>query len=308
MPAAPVTIRTTFDAFIVAAGEQVAPELRALALASPASMLSGPLSGPAASDALRSLMAAHAGMPFMHALHDSEVVAWFRQNTEGLMPRLLVLPTAGAGRNAGSQPAAAIDGVSGQVRPDLAITDAEWSHIENGDVRAFWLSRLDRLDPIARIGFGLWSSSAREFRERIEHGDPAYWNHRGFVYWESMVRSTVVNLSAGLTSAGFRGNMREERQKILEVGRLVAEYHARFVEEDYQRGYGRVPGLLSAQQVADYHHLAFEAFGIRPDFYGGTPLRRVPDSVEFRIFGFLYCHDCDTAEGYPAAAGAGAVP
>lgn len=61
-----------------------------------------------------------------------------------------------------------------------------------------------------------------------------------------------------------------------------------------------MPSLLSARQIAKYHHKAFADFGIEPDHYGGTWLKSVPDETEFRIYGMLYCHDCDTDTGYPA--------
>lgn len=71
------------------------------------------------------------------------------------------------------------------------------------------------------------------------------------------------------------------------------------MKKDYSKPYGKVPGLLSPRQIADYHHEAFRYFGVSADTYGGTWLKDVPDSVEFRIYGFLYCHDCDSDEGYP---------
>lgn len=51
-------------------------------------------------------------------------------------------------------------------------------------------------------------------------------------------------------------------------------------------------------QIADYHHEAFAEFYMTPDIYGGTFLSRVPDEWEFKLYGDLYCHDCESSEGY----------
>ncbi len=113
-----------------------------------------------------------------------------------------------------------------------------------------------------------------------------------------MARSTIVNLSVGLDKGGFDGTFREKRAKIKEVGVAVAEMHARFVEQDYVNKWGNVPGLLSRKQMARYHHKVFKQFNIPNDFYGGTWLGPVPDAIEFKLYGNLYCHDCDTDTGY----------
>lgn len=113
-----------------------------------------------------------------------------------------------------------------------------------------------------------------------------------------MARSTVVNLAAGLNKGGFHGSFEETRNKIKEVGIRVADFHMLFVRNDFRKRIGDIPGKLSLKQMADYHKEAFKEFNIPGHFYGGTWLDAVPDEIEFKLYGDLYCHDCDTATGY----------
>lgn len=39
---------------------------------------------------------------------------------------------------------------------DLSITPLERSYLSNQDLEKFWFSRLQKKDPIARIGYALW--------------------------------------------------------------------------------------------------------------------------------------------------------
>ncbi|AEG12871.1 hypothetical protein ACRN9V_11840 [Shewanella baltica] len=182
---------------------------------------------------------------------------------------------------------------------DFSITPQERTFVLNGDLEAFWKSRLNKKDPVARIGFALWVTDTVKLKQVIQSGDVKYWNNKGFAYWEFMARSTVVNLATGLERGGFRGTFLQMRAKIKEVGIEVAKQHMIFVQQDFDRGnIGDVKGLLSLKQMADYHHIAFKKFNIPSNFYGGTWLDSVPDDAEFKLYGDLYCHDCDTAAGY----------
>ncbi|WP_425641972.1 hypothetical protein ACPUEK_00985 [Marinomonas gallaica] len=181
---------------------------------------------------------------------------------------------------------------------DLSITAQERSYLANQDLDKFWYSRQQKKDPIARIGYALWCKSADDLKRAINTGDQAYWDRKGFAYWETMARTTVVNLSVGLQKAGFNGTFGEMREEIKKIGLAVANAHAEYVKNDIRNNYGRQPGLLSMAQIADYHHEAFAEFYMTPDIYGGTFLSRVPDEWEFKLYGDLYCHDCDSSEGY----------
>ena len=300
MPSRVVEFRAGANRYLLASANHVAPTLRASSIRNAGGLIAACLSDPIALRALRGLVMADQLLADGSQISDQEVIRRVQEWVQGNLPRYQVFSTADTVL---AGPSVRHDAVPDQVRPDLAITEEERALLREEDLRGFWRSRLDKLDPIARIGFGLWSHSAEEFRAAIETGNPDYWDHKGFAYWESMVRSTVVNLSVGLNRAGFRGNMRQEREMIRQAGVAVALLHADFVGEDHREGYGDVRGLLSVQQIADYHHMAFKRFGIEPQFYGGTWLKSVPDSVEYRVYGHLYCHDCDTNEGYPGPGG-----
>lgn len=181
---------------------------------------------------------------------------------------------------------------------DLSITPQERLNLSNGELSKFWLSQVHKKDPIARIGYALWSPSAEDLKRVVTTGDPKYWGHKPYQYWEIMARTTVVNLAAGLQKGGYEGTFSEMRQQIKLVGIEVAKQHANFVALDIKNGHGNVDGLLSLKQVADYHHFAFSKYNIPSDFYGGTWLSRIPDEAEFKLYGNLYCHDCDTNTGY----------
>ncbi len=181
---------------------------------------------------------------------------------------------------------------------NLSITPQELLHLNSGELSKFWLSRVNKKDPIARIGYTLWSPTAEDLKRVVTTGDPSYWANKPYQYWELMARTTVINLAAGLQKGGFEGTFSEMRQQIKKVGIEVARQHVNFVTMDIKGSYGSVDGLLSLKQVADYHHLAFSKFNIPSHFYGGTWLSRVPGEAEFKLYGDLYCHDCDTGTGY----------
>lgn len=180
----------------------------------------------------------------------------------------------------------------------LAISPQERAYLAQEDLERFWYSRLQKKDPVARIGYAIWVKDVDDLKHAIATGDPVYWNHRGFAYWEFMARSTVVNLAVGLQKGGFRGTIGETRTRIREVGLRVAQWHVRYVDADYDEQIGQVPGLLSLKQMADYHHRAFQQFNIPPSYYGGTWFGAIPENIQFETYGHLYCHDCDSSEGY----------
>ncbi|WP_227519703.1 hypothetical protein [Marinobacter sp. ANT_B65] len=145
-------------------------------------------------------------------------------------------------------------------------------------------------------------SDPEKLRTAIITGDPEYWSYRPFAYWDVMAISTVVNLAVGLEKGGHIGTFAEIRAKIKEIGLAVAQFHALYTRNDYEKKVGQVPGLLSLKQMADYHHVAFEQFNIPPSFYGGTWFGAIPEQLQFDTYGHLYCHDCDSTEVYTGKA------
>lgn len=189
--------------------------------------------------------------------------------------------------------------------PDLNITSRE-QLLANSIVKSdperrrellerFWYNRMLRKDPVTRIGLALWCRDSRKLKRIIASGDKAYWNHRGYGYWWSMGLVTFANVAAGLEQAGFdfKGNTDELVQEIEYIGARIAKRHAQAVTVDHNKKIGKVPGLLSLEQMAKYHHAVFEEEGIPRHYYGGTRNKFIPDEWEFELYGDLYCHDCD---------------
>lgn len=183
--------------------------------------------------------------------------------------------------------------------PYLKITTEERLYLKKAksnsenrqkNLERFWRSRVAKKDPIARIGYPLWCDNPHKIRSVIAYGDRKYWNHRDYRYWRLMADSTIVNLRLGLMEAGFEGN---EVKKIEEIGVKIATQHSRRVNIDYLFNIGNSPGRLSLEQLARYHHAVFEDEGIPSHYYGGTWLRLIPDEWEFKLYGWMYCHDCD---------------
>jgi len=139
-----------------------------------------------------------------------------------------------------------------------AISPEEQRYQASGNLEAFWKSRLDKKDPVARIGYALWVSNTDKLKHAIETGDAKYWNFKGFTYWEFMARSTVVNLAVGLEKCGFRGNFSKTKEQIKKVGKAVAYWHIEYVKKDFDKKIGKIPGKLSLKQMADYHQQAFK--------------------------------------------------
>ena len=189
--------------------------------------------------------------------------------------------------------------------PDLKITSRERilaKRIAQSDperrrelLERFWYNRMLKKDPVARIGLALWCHDSDKLKKIIALGDKAYWNNRNYQYWRSMGLATFVNLAAGLEREGFDfdGNTSELVKKIEYIGAKIAKRHAQAVTVDHNKKIGKVPGLLSLEQMAKYHHAVFEEEGIPRHYYGGTRNKLIPDEWEFELYGDLYCHDCD---------------
>lgn len=98
------------------------------------------------------------------------------------------------------------------MKRSLAISPQEKIALVQEDLEKFWLSRLQKHDPVARIGYALWVSDPNKLKKEIIIGDAKYWNHKPFAYWDAMARSTVVNLAIGLEKGGYVGTFSEQEQ------------------------------------------------------------------------------------------------
>lgn len=90
-----------------------------------------------------------------------------------------------------------------------------------------------------------------------------------------------------------------EEEGYLANANLEAFWFSRLGKQDPVARIGYALWVSDVEKLkAAIHHIAFKKFGIRPDYYGGTWLGSVPDQAEMKAYGDLYCHDCDSAEGY----------
>ena len=174
------------------------------------------------------------------------------------------------------------------------VSHAQSNSERRGELlKRFWYNRVLKQDPVARIGFSLWCMDTDKLKRVVASGDKTYWNNKGYRYWWSMGFSTFINVAAGLEQAGFKGDSQEVMRKIEEIGAKIALRHIEAVQADYRNKTGKIPGLLSLQQMASYHHRVFEIEGIPKHYYGGTRIELIPNDWEFELYGELYCHDCD---------------
>lgn len=67
----------------------------------------------------------------------------------------------------------------------------------------------------------------------------------------------------------------------------LAEAHIRAVSRDTSG----IPGLLSPEQIAEYHHDVFRDYGLPSTAFGGTPHTGAVEEANYtRLF---WCRDCD---------------
>ena len=112
----------------------------------------------------------------------------------------------------------------------LAITDEERGFAEAGDRKAFWASRMERGDPIAKVALGIV-------------------NNESFVGYK-YVGGRLANMFTGLEG---------EALNVLGIDLMVA--HIGAVDFDLNKKIG-IPGLLSPTQAAMYHHEVFSRHGL----------------------------------------------
>jgi hypothetical protein len=64
----------------------------------------------------------------------------------------------------------------------LRISPQEDIALAQKNLEKFWYSRLQKKDPVARIGYAIWVSDPEKLRTAIITGDTKYWNHKPFAY------------------------------------------------------------------------------------------------------------------------------
>lgn len=138
----------------------------------------------------------------------------------------------------------------------LAITDEERGFAEAGDRKAFWTSRMERGDPIAKVALGIV-------------------NNESFVGYK-YVGGRLANMFTGL-----------EGDALNALGVDLMRAHIGAVDFDFNNKIG-IPGLLSPTQAAAYHHEVFSTHGLGSWQFGGTLLNTSPNLMRA-----IWCTGCD---------------
>ena len=141
------------------------------------------------------------------------------------------------------------------------ITGEQESAAMRGDRKTFWTLRKAVGDPIADVALPIL-------------------NNEG-------INGQVAN-----RLTGFSGNP----VRLNELGVRLMQAHINAVKDDYKHCMGNVPGLLSPEQVAIYHHAVFKEFGVGAQWldsdgswlFGGT-LFNLPAS----LYRPIWCRACD---------------
>ena len=207
---------------------------------------------------------------------------------------------------------------------DLRITPTEREHLRGGNVGLFWKERLYK-DPYARVGLAMCGGRpwVTEAIEDADEKDLLYWRptmnilsgtfvalenfpERKFSlppttkqelieYWSWLGERTRERSADFLIlyHPELRDNHQGMGEALSALQRSFAGSHAAAVDKDIAEGQGIVPGLLSLEQAADYHHDVLDVFDLPPNAYGGTPIPIVPDVIELWVAGGLYARDSD---------------
>lgn len=145
---------------------------------------------------------------------------------------------------------------------NLRITPEQEIAAMRADRRTFWRLRKAAGDPIADVAIPILEN-------------------RG-------LNGRVANFLTGLS-----GNP----EKLHELGVALMKAHINATKFDYENCTGNVPGLLSPDQVAEYHHVVFNQFGIGARLwndtngswlFGGTLLNLPPN-----LYRPVWCNACD---------------
>lgn len=144
---------------------------------------------------------------------------------------------------------------------DQRITAEQKAAAIRGDRKTFWTLRKAVGDPIADVALPILNNTGLNGR--------------------------IANRLTGLSDNPLRLN---------ELGVALMKAHVWAVNQDMDNCLGNVPGLLSPEQVAHYHHAVFGSFGIGRQWidssgswlFGGT-LFNLPPS----LYRPVWCRACD---------------
>ena len=135
--------------------------------------------------------------------------------------------------------------------PHAKLTPEQIKLENEGKVKEFWESRLDSGDPIAELALDVL-------------------NDRGF---GAFANERLLNFA----------EQYDIRLTIEEVNVRVMRKHAEITKVDKD-------GLLTAVNIARYHHEVFAEYGLPPETFGGTPVTGLPGEAAFT--GWIWCREC----------------
>jgi RHS repeat-associated protein len=156
----------------------------------------------------------------------------------------------------------------------LEITKDQRDYLNKGDYISFWQSRnLYSHDPVAKTALSGWAPQLLN--------KPTMWQKTSSKFTWTVLRVNLeVNAYLDGTSIDIDATMQH-------IGLDLARAHAAAVDVDLRDQIG-VPGLLSPQQVANYHWDVFSKYGVSKGAFGGT-LGKLPASS----YPVTWCEGCD---------------
>lgn len=149
------------------------------------------------------------------------------------------------------------------VQRDFGVSPFERRAAEQGKLTSFWRSRSRAGDPVACIALASLDPSR----------SPALCRFNGWVATARLVWFLPSHVSDG------------ESLRAIQIALMQA--HVRAIDADRDG----VPGLLSPQQIAAYHHDVFVAHGVPHSAFGGTPF--AGHIWETGLTSIAWCGGCD---------------
>ncbi len=141
----------------------------------------------------------------------------------------------------------------------VPLTKEERAFAADGNLKDYWNSRNERVDPWAKAGLALWDPEHKDVTDA--HRDMAK-VLKGRLLYEGIMSG---NISSDSTVKEMQVFMRK-------VGVAVMEGHAQAVSVDYNDRLGNRWGVLDKFQGAKFHHKVFQSMGLPAAVYGGTPI------------------------------------
>ncbi|MDZ4380601.1 MAG: hypothetical protein U0942_04595 [Parvibaculum sp.] len=152
---------------------------------------------------------------------------------------------------------------SNDIPGPMGITDAQRKLAAAGDVEEFWKSRADMGDPVAKIAL----KSLRPPGSLIDD-----------LFGGGAVNNRLQSFAIYTTGSALDlDNVRVQ----------VMRAHVAAVDMDVQG----IPGLLSPQQIATYHHSVFAGYGLPARAFGGTPFTGALSEADATRW--IWCRGCD---------------